>query len=107
MAIVFNTYMDANNDIHKLVLFGLECIRETDMLLEKNFHCYRFPAADSDRMIELSHRVAQTTTTLIQHYHPHIALFHYTIKQHYTLHLALCTKWTNPMHGTAQVEKVT
>lgn len=96
---VFASLMDPEDEGHVMVLFGLRCIRETNLLIEEHYHCHRFPAAAADRFVELSFLIAQTTTALINRYHPHSPLFHYTIKQHYTLHCALCSRYTSPLHG--------
>ena len=94
-----DSFMDHEDEGHKMVLVGLNCIRETNLLIDENYHCHRFPAGAAQRFVELSFLIAQTTTALINRYHPALPLFHYTIKLHYTLHCALCSQYTNPLHG--------
>lgn len=96
---VFDMHMEPNDDIHQLVLLGLRCIRDSDVLIGRNHNSDRFPPEDSHRLIRSSFLVAQTTTALIQHSHPHTPLFHYTIEQHYTFHIAMSSRFTNPVHG--------
>ena len=99
MPTVFANFMDHEDEGHKMVLVGLNCIRETNLLIEENYHCHRFPAGAAQKFVELSFLIAQTTSALINRYHPALPLFHYTIKLHYTLHCALCSQYTNPLHG--------
>ena len=58
---VFEHFMDRGDETHQLVLYGPRCIREVDELYDVNYRCYRFPEGASNRLIELSFRIAQTT----------------------------------------------
>ena len=94
---VFQTLMDEDNPRHQRVLKLLQGIKATNEIYDRHRNAYRIPAADAERLIQHSFDVAQQTSALIRAYHPDgIVLFHYTIKQHYCLHIALAARYTNP-----------
>jgi hypothetical protein len=100
MPSVFEAFMDATDPLHHRVPSGLRGIQATNEIYDANRTAYRFPAADAERLIHWSFDIAQQVTALIRAYHPKaIVLFHYTIKQHYTLHAALSARYTNPCYG--------
>ena len=89
--------MDDHNPRHQRVLKLLQGIKATNEIYDRHRNAYRIPAADAERLIQHSFDVAQQTSALIRAYHPDgIVLFHYTIKQHYCLHIALTARYTNP-----------
>jgi len=98
---VFYEFMDKDNSKgqksnHEKVYFMLKCIRESNEIITAKRLCFRYPAAASDRLIQLSFAIAQCATALIRAYHPDVPCFHFTLKTHLTLHIALSTKYTNP-----------
>jgi hypothetical protein len=97
---VFEKHMDATNQVHRKVLIGLNAIKEIDAIYHEHRVEFKLPPAASDRLIELSFLVAKVVSSLIKFYHPRrIPVFHYTIKQHYCLHNAVASKYTNPLLG--------
>ena len=94
---VFENFMDIDDERHRLVLLLLNCVRDSNKILSQNRRTYRFPAEASDRLIDVCFQAAHVTTALIQHYHPGTPVFHYTMKMHHTLHIALSSAYTNPM----------
>jgi hypothetical protein len=97
---VFEAHMDPGNGMHRRVLLGLKAIRNTDRILHEHQRAYRFPQDAAAELVQSSFFVAQVVTSLIKHFHPRrMPLFHYTIKQHYCLHIALASQWTSPLMG--------
>ena len=96
MADVFENFMDTEDENHKMVLLMLCCLRDGNQILWDNRRTFRFPPDASAKFIELSFQAAQATTALIRAYHPGVPLFHYTMKMHWALHIALATAYTNP-----------
>ena len=97
---VFRKYMVAGEASHERVLLGLEAIKETNELYDLHRQSYRMPAEAAERCVKSSFLTAQCVTYLVRHFHGHnLALFHYTLKQHYCLHLALTARYTNPCFG--------
>jgi hypothetical protein len=97
---VFEEHMNQDDPVHHRVLIGLKTIRDIDSIYDANRKEYRVPAEASRQLVQLSFLVAQVVTSLIKRFHPQrIPLFHYTIKQHYCLHISLVSAYTNPLVG--------
>ena len=97
---VFEKHMDPGDFNHQRILLGLQAIRDIDNLYGKHMKDYCIPEEASKQLVDKSFFVAQVVTTLIKRLHPlRVPLFHYTIKQHYYLHIALTTQYTNPFMG--------
>ena len=85
---------------HRRVLKVLEAMKETTTIYETHRTAYRFPPDASARLIALECEIAQDTARLTRAYHVRaMVLFHYTMKQHHTVHAALVSRFTNPCHG--------
>ena len=91
--------MNADDENHRTVLLGLEATTEVNRLYSLHAKAYRIPPMKAEIIVDKSFFVAQVTTALIHALHPAIPLFHYTIKLHYTLHIALASRWCNPEHS--------
>lgn len=100
MHLVFNEFMDEANPQHIRVRHLLLANKEVTDIYDEHVHAHRFPAEASERLIRLEFEIAQDVSALIQFYHPlAMPLFHFTLKQHYTLHAALSSRYGNPSHG--------
>ena len=86
--------------MHICIAECLDAIRDTDRIYESSRNEYRTPPADSKRLIELTFSIGRKISILIDYYHPRlIPCFHFTIKQHYTMHCALASRYTNPLYS--------
>ena len=95
---VFAVFADLDDEYHRRVLEGLCLIRETNEILHEMRDAYRLPQNAADSLINKSFNIGRIVTELIRYYHPlGIPIFHYTIKLHYTLHISLVARYTNPM----------
>ena len=100
MGLVFRIFGDRDDPMHICIAECLDAIRDTDRIYESSRNEYRTPPADSKRLIELTFSIGRKISILIDYYHPRlIPCFHFTIKQHYTMHCALASAYTNPVHN--------
>ena len=100
MGLVFRRFWDPEDRMHQRIATCLDEIRDTDQIYESNRHEYRIPAGDSRRLIRLTFSLGRSISILIEHYHAAgMPCFHFTIKQHYTMHCALASEYTNPYYG--------
>ena len=99
LASVFAKFMDRSNPQHRDILCGLESSARIDSLLSrhKNEPVLPEPAVEALRKACWDFCLCQAA--LVQHYHPHTALFNNTIKGHGLLHIALCAEFVNPAIG--------
>ena len=67
-----------------------------DTLLDRNIDSNKLDDADSKALVSATFGFAQTQTALIKLFHPVAPVFHYTLKKHYLLHIALVSKYINP-----------
>ena len=100
IANVFRLYWNPGVHAHVRIVEGLEAMRETDRLYLLHRYANRMPQSDSDRVIAASFKFCQICTGLVRHFHGlRMPVFHYTLKHHYCLHIALSTKYLNPWHA--------
>ena len=100
MGLAFRICWDPVDTMHVKIAECLDAIRDTDRIYESTRNDYRTPPADSRRLIELTFSIGRDVSILINHYHARaIPCFHFTIKQHYTMHCALASAYTNPAYG--------
>jgi hypothetical protein len=97
LLVAAHKHLDAENDVHKLILKGLEMCTRMEELLERHKDEYRFPIDARAEFRDAAHAFYQINTSLARHFHPHhIVLFHHAIKFHYALHLGLAVDYINP-----------
>lgn len=93
----FRQFMDRACLQHKQVLLMLQLAIKMESILDANKDEYRLPADAAAEWKKSAHGFVQLTTALAHHFHGGgILLFHFTIKSHYLLHLALLASETNP-----------
>ena len=99
---VFQKLMNPSDPKHHLVLKGLKVSVRIDDIMHQNRHTYRYPPAIAEEFEACCFDYCRITVALINAYHksdPPVALFNYTIKAHYVMHLGLCARYTNPSFG--------
>ena len=69
---------------------------EIDSILDRNIDANKLPDVEAAALVSASFGFAQTQTALIKLFHPVVPVFHYTLKMHYLLHIALVSKYINP-----------
>ena len=82
--------------VHQKVVEGLRLSRKIDDTLDVHSGEYSLPKFAADSLRDSCFTFNQTVTWLIKHLHPDIPAFHYTIKYHYLLHLAMAASYINP-----------
>ena len=96
----FTTLMSPDDEQHKWIKLLLSLAVRMETLLEENKDLYRLPAPVAAEWKEVCQGYVQVTTQLGQYYHrKKIMLFHFTIKMHYVLHIALLGQRINPRLG--------
>ena len=89
---------DPRNTVHEMMLWTLEQSIEVDKVLQDYRFEFTLPEPAAKRLLDASFRFCQGCTALIKHFHPlDVALFHFTVKTHYILHIALVGQYINPM----------
>ena len=88
-----------------MMLLGLEASVRMNEILDKNISAYCLSASDAKELEDNAFCFCECVVALIKTYHPgeaanEIALFGFTVKTHYLLHLALCGHYTNPNFGS-------
>ena len=97
MSKVFQEDRDPEDQAHKRIVEGLEAMRITDQLYMRHRYANKMPQFDAGEVIRASFKFCQICTGLVRHYHKKkMPVFHYTMKHHYCLHIALTTKYLNP-----------
>ena len=63
-------------------------------------HVYRWPADIGNKFMKDAFEFCLVETALGEHFHPlHLAIFHFTIKSHYLLHIGMIARYINPRLG--------
>ena len=97
----WNKWMDVGNTQHKQVKTMLQLVVKLETILHENKGEYKLPAQAAMDWKNTCAGLALVNTALGNYYHPRrIMLFHYTIKWHYLLHLALLGQHMNPRLGS-------
>ena len=97
MGAVFRQFCDLSDARHIRILDGIKAMSETNRIYLMHRYANRIPRADSEKLIALSFEFCQISTGLVRYYHGRgIYAFHYTLKHHYCLHIALATRYYNP-----------
>ena len=98
MLAICRKHFDPGNTVHEMMLWTLEQSIEIDNVLQAYRYEFSLPESASKRLLEASFGFCQGTTALIKHFHPmDVALFHFTVKTHYLLHIAFVGQYINPM----------
>ena len=82
---------------HRLVRLALKATVDMEAVLDRSVGKYRLQGADAKLFKDSAFQFAACLTALGQHFHPRaIFLYHYTLKTHYCLHIALDCEQLNP-----------
>ena len=81
---------------HELIKLSFKYSLAIDNILDRNIHTNKLADAEAKALVKASFGFAQAQTALIKIFHPVVPVFHYTIKMHYLLHIALVSKYINP-----------
>ena len=88
-------------DIRQWVLWSLQISNKLNKILDQYSKAPSMSATDNETFIADAFRFCGLVTLLGDAIHPKgIALFNYTIKFHYLLHIALITRYQNPLIGS-------
>ena len=96
----FEKHMDPTNVQHKHVKLVLVMACKLDEIIDAHPDEYRLPTAVSADFKKTCQVLVQGSAALGQHYHNlGIFLFHFTVKHHYLLHIAILSEFMNPRLG--------
>ena len=97
---VWGQYLDATNPRHRMIRLALQASVGIEDTLDAAQGDFVLGEAAADALEEHCFNLMALVACLGNYYHPrHVHLFHYTIKSHYVLHLALKAKELNPRLG--------
>ena len=92
--------MDAGYKHHRMVRLALKATVDMEAVLDRSHGKYRLDGDDAKVFKDSAFQLAACLTSLGHHYHPKgIFLYHYTLKTHYCLHIALDCEQLNPREG--------
>ena len=103
LVIVFQKLMNNADAKHLLVLKGLELSVRIDKIMREYANEYCYPPDIAKEFEAACFEYCRITVALLNAYHkadPPVALFNYTIKAHYLMHLGMCARYTNPTFGS-------
>ena len=90
MGAVFRQFCDLSDTCHLRIVESIAAMKETNMIFALHRYAHRIPTADAEKLVAASFKFCQINTGLIRHYHSKsMFVFHYTLKHHYLLHVAL------------------
>ena len=90
MGEVFRKLCDLDDDRHRLILEAIEYVRKTNHIYTRHRYANRIPPDDREELVAKTFKFCQITSKLIKYYHERgMFVFHYTIKSHYSLHIAM------------------
>lgn len=97
---VFGAMMDASNREHQQVKLGLDMAVRAEEILDEHATEYCLPLGAQQEFAKSLTSLIQLQSALGHHFHGKGAfLFHFTIKSHYALHIALISRYINPRLG--------
>lgn len=100
LASVFQSLMNVSDKQHRQVKLGLCAMARIEAILDDHADDYRLPASAAGEVEQCLCTLIQAQTALANHYHPKgQALFHFTVKSHYALHLGSLAHFVNPRMG--------
>jgi len=100
LAHVFNLHCDNTVEIQRHMKMGLKATVDMENIMSVWSAVYRWPRNVHREFDRNAIKFCLVQTALGEHFHPlRIALFHFTIKSHYLLHIALASLYINPRLG--------
>jgi len=96
---VFIKFHDPLDRIHRQIILAIKMSILMDKCLDDNASEPKLPAEEAETFAKAAWAFCQLITTVGQHYRsqtPPMALFNYTIKYHYLLHIAEASQYFNP-----------
>ena len=81
---------------HNLIKLSCKYSLAIDSIIDRNIDTNKLADAEAAALVSASFGFAQTQTALIKLFHPVVPVFHYTMKMHYLLNIALVSKCINP-----------
>ena len=94
---VWLKHMDASNLQHRHVKMVLEASVQMETILKRNVGNYRLAPDDAAEFLKQTWKYGVCISALGGFYHTKgLWLFHFTVKSHYLLHIALDAAQTNP-----------
>jgi hypothetical protein len=91
--------VDPTNRLHETILFMIGESLKINVLLEKHSSAYRMEAPDCDHFRVACFQYCKAVTACCRLCHPRAALFHFTLKSHYLLHLGVVASYICPCLG--------
>ena len=96
----FQKMMTPSDAIHCDISLLLQMCVKLDTVLDEHKGLYRLPTPAAIEFQTAAVSVVALSTKLSRHFHPQdIALFNFTVKWHYTLHIGLLARYINPTLG--------
>ena len=100
LGFVFRQLMKPDDKQHKQVKLGLQCAARMEAILDANATAYRLPPAVAQEYEHQVNSLVQLQAALGNFYHPQgRAMFHFTVKSHYAMHLGMTARYINPRVG--------
>lgn len=97
IASVFESAMSASDTQHQQVHAGLKMAIQMEKILDDHADAFRLPPSVATEYGKCMNTLVRVQTALGNHYHSQgRALFHFTIKSHYAMHLADFAAFMNP-----------
>ena len=103
LSVIFARKMDTESHIHVLILQGIKLSTRIDTILDDHQGFYRLPTRVAKTFQTACFDFCRTGAALVKHFHkltPPVALFNYTIKNHYVMHMGLVAQFINPSLGS-------
>ena len=95
---LFEEMMDGHNVVHRQMRLGMLLLHRFEERVRDNKELHTWPATETRALLELVWDFESVNSYLRAHFGPRL-LFHRTVKFHYLVHLAVSTRWANPMAG--------
>ena len=102
LVIVFQQFMNNADAKHLVVLKGLKLSVRIDEIMRQYVDEYRYPPDIAKEFEACCFEYCRVMVALLNAYHkadPPVALFKYTIKARYLMHLGICARYINPSLG--------
>jgi hypothetical protein len=98
LAATFAKFMDRENQEHRQVLLGLKLSSRFEDILQVHSHEIRLPSAAHAELLKVAFGFDNIVTSLGNKFHARgEQYFNFTIKFHYLLHIAMYSRYINPM----------
>lgn len=100
LGFVFDQLMHPANKQHKQVKLALQCAARMEAILDEHAAAYCLPLAAAQEYEKSINSLVQLQAALGAFFHPQgRALFHFTVKSHYAMHLGMMSRYINPRVG--------